>query len=489
MITGGIHKCAGKHSHVSDIQMLNRHAVGCRRTVIRIQPLVLVKQMKHLFHGFQRLIQPLSLFLRAAFSKPLQNLFSGHGIHHLIQHNIRRAKNTVLSVKIPVDLIVFLHGILVKLFMKLFQILRLLFQLLHIGIDSCFPFSLIRNAIQIEDGFFGSSADSHGITVGTVISRILNIKRSSAFKGQALYRRHCDFVSSHLQRRHIYSHGARFRMILRGNQPQAGIGSGLQLIVSDINDKLFSFIGGYSQRLPCIQASEAKMAVLRRRNCRVNLYHFTQLSIQQTLRIIQFLLKSRSFGMEFPAFFIFCIQTFLQLIYGIFRYVSLQHRMQIICIQRQNVVLQTVIIIEIDLCNNDIMIVPRPGEAQTDFVGGYGLGQFNCIISSSFRIGFLQKAYPLSCRTVRMSFVIIIDIYSIVISQILCFGEGNIVHFVVIIQLKQQSFIRAGVGSAVIPVKNLVIGAVVLIRHAQSAVFAAFVQTASHHASASMGDR
>ena len=48
MITGGIHKCAGKHSHVSDIQMLNRHAVGCRRTVIRTQPLVLVKQMKHL---------------------------------------------------------------------------------------------------------------------------------------------------------------------------------------------------------------------------------------------------------------------------------------------------------------------------------------------------------------------------------------------------------------------------------------------------------
>ena len=70
--------------------------------------------------------------------------------------------------------------------------------------------------------------------------------------------------------------------------------------------------------------------------------------------------------------------------------------MQIICIQRQNVVLQTVIIIEIDLCNNDIMIVSRPGEAQTDFVGGYGLGQFNCIISSSFRIGFLQKAYPLA---------------------------------------------------------------------------------------------
>ncbi len=95
MVTGCIHKCAGKHLHVADIQipvgkmMVFGGFIRCSVGKGTGQPFVLVKQTKHVVHCLCCTAQA----GYASVSKPGHHLACRNGKHHIVCYNIRHIQN------------------------------------------------------------------------------------------------------------------------------------------------------------------------------------------------------------------------------------------------------------------------------------------------------------------------------------------------------------------------------------------------------------
>ena len=202
--------------------MLGRRPVRGRRIRRISKALVLIEERHHVVHGAQRVVKLLRPALQVALSKSRQNLLTGYGQHHLIQHDLRGSQNTVLLIVFSVYLIVF-SGCLVYLLVKPFLGGHVLVQSPHIIGHQLSSLLIVRNAPEIEHRLVGSAVYPHGVSVTGVISRIFDVKRAAALKGQALDGRYGHLVASHLKRGHLRGEGSRLRVILGGNQLKRGV--------------------------------------------------------------------------------------------------------------------------------------------------------------------------------------------------------------------------------------------------------------------------
>ncbi len=322
------------------------------------------------------------------------------------------------------------------LFVQGLLLCHMCFQLFHISGNQRRPLFFIGNSVQIQHRRFHTAADTHRIPVCFIAACILYIESAAALTGQTLDGRQSDFIAAYPQIRHHAGKGSRLRMVLCGNQLQCRPGTRAQLIMPHIDYDLFPFIGSHTQRLPCVQATETQMGIICGSNRRIDVYYIIETGIQKPSGIFQLLLQGSPFRMVLSAFGILCIQTCLQGIYGFFCHITSQRRVQIICIQRKNIIFQTVIVIKIHLCHYDIPQIAVAGKTKTDPVGGNRLCQFDGIVSSSAGIFSLYHTDLLCIDPIRMFFVIIENRSAAKAANVLCFCKRDVVHFVVVIQCK-----------------------------------------------------
>ena len=152
--------------------------------------------------------------------------------------------------------------------MQIFLVLDMLFQLFYIRKDFSMTFLIFCHAIQIQHRLLCSAADTYRIPVVCIVSRILDIERSSMLLSQTVQSRHRHLIASHLQSCHLCSQGIRFRMILRCNKLQRCIRTCFERIVPYINDELLTLICSHTQRLPSVQSAKAEVSVFCRRDKR-----------------------------------------------------------------------------------------------------------------------------------------------------------------------------------------------------------------------------
>ena len=109
-------------------------------------------------------------------------------------------------------------------------------------------------------------------------------------------------------------------------------------------------------------------------------------SLEDIFRIFQLPLQKLSVRMQFPAFLVRGIDSRPQLIDGILIHLRLQHHMEIVLIQCQNICQQGIIMIEIYLCNGN---GPRRGITRKSELKLFNLchpGQLYHIIALALRI-------------------------------------------------------------------------------------------------------
>ena len=110
--------------------------------------------------------------------------------------------------------------------------------------------------------------------------------------------------------------------------------------------------------------------------------------------------------------------------------------MQIVRIQRENVVLQAVVMIEIHFGDGNIVEIVSSRKAQADFICRNRLRQLNQVILSPVCIRSLHYYRILCVSAVRVFPVIIVNRHAGIGCDILGFRKGNVTHLIIIVQRK-----------------------------------------------------
>ena len=178
------------------------------------------------------------------------------------------------------------------------------------------------------------------------------------------------------------------------------------------------------------------MSVPARRNLGLDLNHIIEAVLQKPSCVIQLSLQHCPLRVILTAFLIHAVQAFLEFIYGFFRYPFPQRGLQIIFIQGKNVILQAVIMVEIHFCDYNVVQIISPCKSQPHLVGRNRLCQLDQIIFPPVGIRPLEHYRIFRVNAVGMLFVIIVDRYLAIGSNILRLCKGNIAHLIIVIQGK-----------------------------------------------------
>ena len=141
--------------------------------------------------------------------------------------------------------------------------------------------------------------------------------------------------------------------------------------------------------------------------------------------------------------------------------------MQLIRIQCQHIVLQTVVIIKCHLSDCNIAVRTVSGKAYPEHIALHRLCQLHHIIFSAICIGLLQHGSNL-CRMVRLVILlIVIEGTAGVADNVFHLGKGDIIDLVLLVKGDIDPLAIGRIYTAFVPVRHIVIGGIIIIHHAQ----------------------
>ena len=179
------------------------------------------------------------------------------------------------------------------------------------------------------------------------------------------------------------------------------------------------------------------------------------------------------------------IQTGLQCVDGFFVDIAVQGNVQIVGVQGEDVIFQAVISVQTHFCNGDGRHPVGMADAHTKFLSADTAGNFNQIIFASVFIGSLTNG-DIGNLLLFAGLVLGINANASIVAGILGLCQRNHTNVVSIVQCDADTAV-VGVGCAVIPVVQTIVGRIIVIKHTKSAVAA--VQRAVFHRAGSMSCR
>ena len=470
-----VHERAGKHTHIADVQVLGRQTVlipGARQIG---QALMLVEQRHHLVHSVHGVEQALGFVSRGPAAQARQQLADRYRVHHLVQHHIGGVEDAGLCVVGAV--------VAVELAMPGFQFRGVGFHRFHIGRDTGFALGGIVNAVEIQHGHLFAAADAHRVTVIGTVTGELHVQGAAVLGIKGNQFGNADLVAADLELDRSGNHLSRFGVVLGGNQLQPGIGTGSYIVAAYVDDDLVAGGGRHTQGLPGIQAGEAQVAVLLGRDGGMYLHHIVEGGFQQTAGVIQFALERHTFGVQFAAGLIGGVQPGLQVVEGALVHFLLQRYVEVVGIQRQNVIFQAVVLVEPHLGDGNRAVPVGIPHADAQIIGGDTTGDLDGKVVAA------AVVMPDDGHTRHLVFTALLIASKqadlAVTTAVLGLGQRDAADMVAGVKGDAQTVVEVVAGT-VVPVIHTVPGGEIVIHSAPGGV--AGIQRAVLHITVLMGD-